>query len=490
MSNRAPLATRGWRARLGRVDRRLTRIVLYGASRSLVEVLLGVRGLVLAGMLGPQLFGVWALFRLILTYAGFVGIGLLRGLEVEVAQNRSPEREATRRLWGRTAAGFTLALFGTAAVALAIGATWTDQAWLRQLLLAVAVGLLLERLWYCGLTYLRASGSLRAFAALEVAQAAAQAALTIGLALVFGLTGAFVGFALASLTALALVARKAPFRPLLEPSRLRAMLAMGVPLSVNLFLSTMLTTADRMIVGAFAGLEALGQYAFAVAVATLGVSAALIVRNVVFPDLYAKLSDQPATDVTRAHLQRTLRPFVMLLAPVMGAGALLLGPVVAIAAPGYLASVPAAGIFVFTGLAQGAVSLTLLGVVAMGRQGRLPLLSLAALALNVGLCLGAVRLGAELTGFAVAALLGRLAYAGGVLALVARTASVRPMRTVVSVLWPIPWCLAALLAAGLLHPPVDLASLVGGLALYLPLTVPLMVVAARSLMPHRAGAGG
>ena len=35
-------------------------------------------------------------------------------------------------------------------------------------------GLVVERLWFCGLTYLRAAGSLRQFALLELAQAAAQ----------------------------------------------------------------------------------------------------------------------------------------------------------------------------------------------------------------------------------------------------------------------------------------------------------------------------
>ena len=70
------------------------------------------------------------------------------------------------------------------------------------------------------------------------------------------------------------------------------MLAVGVPLSLNLVLSTLLATVDRLIVGAMAGIEALGQYAFAVALAPLGVSAAIVVRTVVFPDVYGRLRDE------------------------------------------------------------------------------------------------------------------------------------------------------------------------------------------------------
>ena len=46
---------------------------------------MGLRGIALASLLGPELFGVWSLFRVALRYLGFIAQGLLRGMEVKVA---------------------------------------------------------------------------------------------------------------------------------------------------------------------------------------------------------------------------------------------------------------------------------------------------------------------------------------------------------------------------------------------------------------------
>ena len=286
-----------WRQRPRLLTGRLGKMALYGSSRSIVEGLLGVRGMLLAGMLGPQLFGVWALFRLVLNYGAFAGIGLQRGLELEVAKVRAPEHQPVRTAWARTAVGCTFAIFGLVSVLTGASALMVDEAWLEQLLWAIAAGLLLERMWFYGLNYLRASGSLREYAVLELAQAALQVLLTVGLAWLYGLPGAFAGFALASLIMMVLVSRQVPYRPAFDLKRLRVMLAIGVPLSLSMLLSTLAATVDRVIVGALLGVAALGQYAFAVSVANLGVTAAMIVRTVVFPDLYSRLDQDGAAEL-------------------------------------------------------------------------------------------------------------------------------------------------------------------------------------------------
>ena len=105
-----------WRQRPRLLTGRLGKMALYGSSRAIVEGLLGVRGMLLAGMLGPQLFGVWALFRLVLNYGAFAGIGLQRGIELEVAKVRAPEHQPVRTAWDRTAVGCTFAIFGLVSV--------------------------------------------------------------------------------------------------------------------------------------------------------------------------------------------------------------------------------------------------------------------------------------------------------------------------------------------------------------------------------------
>jgi O-antigen/teichoic acid export membrane protein len=348
-------------------------------------------------------------------------------------------------------------------------------------------------MYFYGKTYLRASGSLRQYAIIELLQAAAQALFTLSLGALFGLEGAFVGFALANIAALAMLVRRAPFRPAFDRERLRAMLSVGVPLSLTLLLGTLLATADRLILGAVVGLEALGQYAFAVSVAALGLSAALIVRTVVVPDAYARLGNETAAEVTRAHLEDTIRPFVLFLTPLVGLGILALGPVVPVAVPEYVASLPAASVFIFTGVAQGAVSLAVVGVIAARQQRTLPAFSAIALLLNAGLAFGALELGLGLQGLATGALIGRLAYAVGAVGLAAQAADRAAVRTALSLLWPIPWCALVLASIGLWRSPEDLATLAPALGLYALGTAPVILVLVRTVLavrrarPHPAG---
>jgi O-antigen/teichoic acid export membrane protein len=462
-------------------DALLGRILLYGSTRSLVEALLGIRGILLAGVLGPPAFGVWALFRLILTYGMFAGRGLLRGLELEVAKARDDPDDGRRRAWGRTAAGSVLAIFGSLAAAALIAGSLVSEPWLRELLWAAAAGLVCERFWFYGLSFLRASGSLRLFAALELAQAVAQVLLTVGLGLLFGLRGAFAGFALANAAAILLLRGRVPLRPELDPSRLKAILAVGLPLSVSQLLNTMLSTVDRIVLGAWLGLAALGQYAFAVSVASLGVSAALVVQNVVFPDMYGRLEKEGAVAITREHLDRTIRPFALFLAPLAGAGVLAFGLVVTRLFPRYEAAVQPAAVFVFTGIAQGVVSLTMVAVVASRRQHVLPFFTLGALAVNAGLATGTLALGLGMMGLAAGAVVARLAHAGGVLMLAARSAGAPALATAARILWPIAWCAVATALVSSLVPPRDLASSAAASACYLALVTPVLAALALAL---------
>ena len=83
--------------------RRLRRIVLYGLSRGVSDVLLGVRALLLATILGPEAFGGWVLFRLATSYCGFARLGVNAGLEFHVARLSGPEGASAGLQFWRTA---------------------------------------------------------------------------------------------------------------------------------------------------------------------------------------------------------------------------------------------------------------------------------------------------------------------------------------------------------------------------------------------------
>jgi O-antigen/teichoic acid export membrane protein len=470
------------------------RLFGYGMSRSLVEALLAARAFALASILGPEVFGTWALFQVGMRYCAFAGLGLLRGLEVEVASDgaRWPQPSARQRFWGEVVAGYSLILYLPLAALAALGWLWWSDAAASLALLGIALALPVDRLWGYALTFLRAAGTLKRFAALELAHATLQLILTAALALVWGLVGAYLGFALASLAGVVLVAGRAPLRPRRALRSVRRLLRIGFPVSLTGILTASLATADRLLVGALGGLAALGVYAFAVALSGFGVSCALVVRNVILTDVYRKdpaaKQEAPPGAVL---LESSIAVLAVLVPPIAALAALCLGPAVMRLLPQYEAAVPVAQILIFTGIIQGLVNVTVLGVVAAGRQRRLPWFTVSAVGMNVGLSALALQLGLGLVGVAVAALVTRALYAAGVLKLRAGTprpeaVTLRTFELAIKPLLPTLWCVAVVLSIDQLLAPREPIKTLAALLACTGALLPLLPLIRRTLAALRA----
>ena len=144
-----------------------------------------------------------------------------------------------------------------------------------------------------------------------------------------------------------------------------------------------------------------------------------------------------------------------------------------------------AGIFIFTGVAHGAVNLALLGVVAARQQRLLPCVTVAALGVNAALAFASLELGLGLVGLAAGALVGRLCYAWGIVALVSRAVGTRPTRAAASVLWPIVWCASVMTLVSVWQAPRDGAAFAFALACYALLTAPVAIALARAVARNR-----
>jgi O-antigen/teichoic acid export membrane protein len=468
---------------------RIRRIMIYGASRSVVEALLGVRTLLLAQLLGPAAFGGWTLFRIAARYALFGGLGVQRGLEFHVVRSRTETKpSAEAEAFARAALGFLLLTSsGLAVVSLTASffvASDRSAIWLRALAAAVVA----EQLWVYGLVYLRAQGGLKRYAVLETIAAAVHLLLTVTLAWRWGLPGALVGFALAAFGVLGMLSRHVPLRPAVSLDRVRSLLRVGLPLLLVTVVTTLLATADRLVVAAVGGATMLGYYAFAVSIGGLAGVLAWVVRTVVLPEVYASAHTDGANSAVRSHLERTLLPYAWFYAPLLGAFAFGLGPAILLLLPQYAEAIAPARIFVFKGALAGLSVLASLGVVAATRQRALPWFSLLALAVNVAASFSALHFGAGLQGVAASALLSQFLYDALALWLVANTAGVKaPWRLVCSTLWPTVWCLGAVVTIGWLLPGADLPTGIAGLALYILLLLVLLPGMRRVLRLARHG---
>lgn len=455
---------------------RLRRILLYGTSRGLTEGLIGARGLLLATVLGPEAFGAWALFRLVMRYAPFAALGVYRGLEREAVHEEAADRRGADppQQAARTTVGFLLAVFLPLATIAATASFFTANAQLALGLRVTAAALATEPLVLYAFTFLRARGSLRRFAVLEIIQAALHLALTVLMALRWGLAGAFAGFIAASVGILAVLAHRVPTRPALDAARLRRMLAIGFPLVLTMFTTTLLATADRFVVAAYGGTRLLGLYALAVSVAGLAASMAWVVRTVIFPSVYRQTDIEGAGLAIRDHFHGTLLPFARWFPPLLGLGALLIGPAIMMFLPRYSEAVAPARIFIFTGATMGFASLGVLGVIAADLQRRLPLWSVVALSINLLLSNVAMRSGIGLEGIAAGALISQVVYGTAVVMLAAgATGTERPLLLPLKAFGPLALSVLAVYVSGRIFPGTDPASVASSMALYLLILLPL-----------------
>jgi O-antigen/teichoic acid export membrane protein len=296
----------------------------------------------------------------------------------------------------------------------------------------------------------------------------------VALARVWGLGGAFAGLAIANVAGLAAASPWITLRPHWHPAMLRKLLRLGVPVAVTGVVGAMLLTADRWVVAGWGGQTMLGYYSFGASVATAATAVAVVVRTVVFAEVYGDAQAGRGALAVRIHLERAVLPFARLLPPLLGMLSLAAGPIIAAAMPSYTAAIPSARLFFFAGAAMGLVNLASIGAVAAGMQRRLPVYAALALALTLALAFPALRLGLGLEGVAGAALAGHLLFAASVLRLDAGEAGIEgPSRFAANALLPLVWCAAASVLVGRLRPGFAPADAAFALGAYLFLLLPL-----------------
>lgn len=466
----------------------LRRLVFYGSSRAVSLGLVSARGVLLASLLGPEKFGLWALFRIAMLYGSFPSLGVFRGLELEVAQATSKVEDdpGQGEDAAGTALGLTLFFSGLVGLTSLIASFFVSDASLVIGLRVFAVVLILEGLIVYGLTYLRARGSLKRYGITELVVALVHLCLAVALAFKWGFSGALVGYLMASLVVLPLVARQVPFHLSFSMARARHLLEVGFPVALTSILGFALVGVDRLVVGAYAGLEPLGYYAFAVSLSGLTASLAWVLRTVVMHDVYESARVDGASAALRQHLAETIQPFSRLYPILVGVLAIGVGPAVALLLPQYLEAVTAARLVIFAGVTAGFVSLGSLGVVAAGRQNVLPVLSAVLLILNALLGYLALRFGLGIDGVAAGTLFSRTVFGISILAVIAQSAQFEgPGRFSVRLSVPLVWCAAVVFALDRWLGGIDFGSAALSLLAFLVLVSPLFPSALRGLRQNR-----
>jgi O-antigen/teichoic acid export membrane protein len=368
------------------------------------------------------------------------------------------------------ALGFVLLVSGGIA-GLAFGCSFVAQDTSDRLLLrGFAAASLAESLYGYALVCTRVRGNLRLYSLLETGTSVLHVIAAVAFAWLGGLAGAFVGLTLANLLGIAAASRWLELRPVLRLEPVRRLLRVGLPVVLTMCVGILLATGDRWVVALWGGPVMLGHYAFAGSLTTGAAALALVIRTVVFPEVYGQVSSAGAASALQAHLKRTLLPFAHILPPLLGGVSLALGPLLTVAMPQYIEAIAPARLFLLSGAAMGLVNLASVGAVAVGRQRQLPAYALTALALTLGLSALALAIGGTLAAVAAATFAGHVLFAALVLRLNVREAGLpNAERFVLRTLLPLVWCALSVCLSTAIFPGTDLESAGLTLVLYLVL---------------------
>ncbi len=246
--------------------------------------------LVAAGVLGPSGFGEWVVLTLILQYASVVTLGIPNGAGREVPVRLGAGRSDSAALVEDVSLGGTLiaallgAILATGATLVLAGPDDPDRYAIASLMgLAVAT----QQLYLLSQVLFRSRFAFRAVAAQMILTGVVVLVSGLGL-LRFGIVGLSASVVLANVVALLAAAALLPRRPRVRWDRAewRRLIDVGLPIMLAGFAFIVLTTADRWLVLAFLGREALGVYGLV----GLVVSGLLLIASVAGQQYFPRLA--------------------------------------------------------------------------------------------------------------------------------------------------------------------------------------------------------
>jgi O-antigen/teichoic acid export membrane protein len=272
-------------------------VVVLLARGALTRAIALVGALVLARMLGPRDFGIFALGATLIVAGGFLsGSGLGAAL---VRRERGPDRGELESLLG------VQLLFTTVLAAIAFACAWPFGE--EGIVLAIMVASVpLTAIRTPGLIVLERSLSYRPVAAAEILEAVVLYGWSIGTVLagwgLWGVATAFLARAAAGSAAVLLATQTAPLRPRLSWTRLRGLLGFGAAFQGVALANVVRDQGLNVGVAAIAGLASLGIWTAARRILDVPYMLFQALWRVSFPAMARLLArgEDPAPMVQRA----------------------------------------------------------------------------------------------------------------------------------------------------------------------------------------------
>lgn len=306
-----------------------------------------IKNFVLAGLLGPQLFGLWNGFQVFLLYGANSHLGILHAINREIPLSRGRgESELIPQL---ARAGLTVSLLNSTLVGtiLFVIGTFLDSTTIESTALKLIAAVLIAQqvfLYYQFL--LRAEDNFRLLSRVLVIAVVLELVASIALVYWIGFNGIFYGLLISNTTVLliCLVAeRRVVSRLELDFRLIKRLVRIGFPIMLTVLSYGLLTSIDRVMVITFLGSESLGYYAIGpLAITAIG-SLPIAINQVLFP----KSSERYGATDDPESLAGFVRIPTLAIAHAMGlvlGAAFILLPLITLILPKYAPGIPAARI--------------------------------------------------------------------------------------------------------------------------------------------------
>ena len=362
------------------------------AANYLSEAFYVVRGLVLAGVLGPASFGIWTSMRLVMTLGAYSHLGVHGGmLQRSAYLDGAGDGERAEACRGVAAA---VSLVGSVAFAAVLVAIVAGSRGPAALWIVLAVVLVARNGYQLHRVALRSRGSHTHASSAGVAAAALSTVAGLAAALLFGLGGFLVALAGSHVVVLAtsvLLGHSFP-RPILDRGRAAELIGIGFPIMLSGLLHVVLWNLDKLLLWILAGSVALGTYAIQSYVTAAMMLFPQALSRVLHPHLVGEIGRERSDAVARPYLEQGSILLSLLVCPLVGLLCLTLHLPLRWWLPEYTAAIDPGRILVLATFFPIVATVSATVLVSLGRQRTLLGATLFAVVLTA-FCLTWVLLG-------------------------------------------------------------------------------------------------
>ncbi len=359
-------------------------ITVFSFSNYLSELFFFLRGLFLARILGPEIFGVWAQMKLALNGCRHSSLGANDAMVREVPYLKGQNRLATAEQIKAAAAGINLVLSTTAALLIALLVFLLrhqlSPGMLTAWLILVVIFPLRQMLWYTR-ARLRAEKRFDRLSLVMLSLAVLTTVCGVASGFFFGLIGFLVALGASHLLVLGVVLKTAcPLR--LQSFRLGLSLRLirtGFPIMASRFLLYFLYNVDQILIWLLLSQADLGLYSIQANIITIVLLVPTVVSAVLYPRIMEAFgeSDNP----------RKLAPYLIQPTLMMGwMACLLLGLIFILLhlpvkwlLPAYVASITPGRVLLLASFFRVIANMSMISLISLRQEQRLMRISLAAI---------------------------------------------------------------------------------------------------------------